>query len=160
MLARLASSQNFGKARGSRPFKSRCFLDAATTNTTTTTTHLFGFLHHTKGTPGDDNLTINTMAPFRLLDLAAELRNRIYEESLTHDRDRGCTANVALLRVSKQVHAEAKVREVVRSPLKTPRSKNADSMMSVGHLSRAQHFHDQLHLERLTMRMASNSRAI
>ncbi|KAF2174002.1 hypothetical protein M409DRAFT_48899 [Zasmidium cellare ATCC 36951] len=48
------------------------------------------------------------MTPFRLLDLAAELRNRIYEESLTHDRDRGCTANVALLRVSKQVHAEAK----------------------------------------------------
>ncbi|KAK4498331.1 hypothetical protein PRZ48_010989 [Zasmidium cellare] len=40
--------------------------------------------------------------------LTAEMRNRIYEEALYHDRDRGCTANVALLRVSKQVHTEAK----------------------------------------------------
>lgn len=49
------------------------------------------------------------MAPFRFLDLAAELRDRVYEEAHVHDRSRGLVANVALLRVSKQVHHEAKV---------------------------------------------------
>ncbi|CAK4025762.1 Hypothetical predicted protein [Lecanosticta acicola] len=47
------------------------------------------------------------MAVFRILDLAAELRNRIYEECLTHDRTRNLTANVALLRTCKKIHSEA-----------------------------------------------------
>lgn len=42
------------------------------------------------------------------LDLAAEMRNAIYELALTHDRARGRTASVALLRTCKQVYSEAR----------------------------------------------------
>ncbi|KAK4498329.1 hypothetical protein PRZ48_010987 [Zasmidium cellare] len=48
------------------------------------------------------------MKQFKILNLCAELRNRIYEYALYHDRDSGCTANVALLRTCKQVNHEAK----------------------------------------------------
>lgn len=44
---------------------------------------------------------------FPFFDLSAELRNQIYELSLHHDRQSGITANVALLRVNKQICEEA-----------------------------------------------------
>ncbi|KAK4498235.1 hypothetical protein PRZ48_010892 [Zasmidium cellare] len=46
--------------------------------------------------------------PFRILDLAAELRNNIYEHALTHDRSNGITATVGLLRTCRQVYSESK----------------------------------------------------
>ena len=48
--------------------------------------------------------------PFRFLDLAAELRNNIYELTLTHDEqhDPPLHANPALLRTCKQVYDEAR----------------------------------------------------
>ncbi|KAF2174003.1 hypothetical protein M409DRAFT_48900 [Zasmidium cellare ATCC 36951] len=45
--------------------------------------------------------------PASFLDLAAELRNEIYHEALTHDRENGRTATVALLRTCRQIHSEA-----------------------------------------------------
>ncbi|KAK4498313.1 hypothetical protein PRZ48_010971 [Zasmidium cellare] len=45
---------------------------------------------------------------FRLMDLAPELRNRIYEYALVQNRFQEQLANTALLRVSKEVHREAK----------------------------------------------------
>ncbi|KAK4614209.1 hypothetical protein CLAFUW4_09206 [Fulvia fulva] len=40
------------------------------------------------------------------LDLPAEMRNRIYDSALTHNRRHGQSAAVALLRTCKQVHQE------------------------------------------------------
>lgn len=46
--------------------------------------------------------------PFRLLDLAAELRSQVFELALTHDRPNGQKAAPALLRTCRQVYSEAK----------------------------------------------------
>lgn len=48
------------------------------------------------------------MAPFRFLDLAAELRNNVYEQALTHDRAHGIIAAAGLLRTCRQVYSESK----------------------------------------------------
>lgn len=45
--------------------------------------------------------------PASFLDLTVELRNEIYHEALTHDREKGRIATVALLRTCRQIHSEA-----------------------------------------------------
>lgn len=45
---------------------------------------------------------------FRFLNLSAELRNRVYDFALYHDRAEGHLATVSLLRVCKQINDEAK----------------------------------------------------
>lgn len=45
--------------------------------------------------------------PVSFLDLAAELRNIVYEAVLIHDRETGRIATVALLRTCRRIHAEA-----------------------------------------------------
>lgn len=58
--------------------------------------------------PGDSGPGLDR--PFRFLDLAAELRNSIYELTLTHDEqhDPPLHATPALLRTCKQVYSEAR----------------------------------------------------
>lgn len=51
--------------------------------------------------------TLRQRAIFRFMNLAPELRNRIYEYALVQNRFEDQTANTALLRVCKQVQQEA-----------------------------------------------------
>ncbi|KAK4614104.1 hypothetical protein CLAFUW4_09480 [Fulvia fulva] len=51
--------------------------------------------------------TTTTTTSSRLLALPAELRNRIYEQALYHNRKAGHVGAVALLRTCRKIHGEA-----------------------------------------------------
>lgn len=46
--------------------------------------------------------------PVSFLDLSAELRNQVYHEALSHDREHGRIATVTLLRTCRQIYKEAR----------------------------------------------------